>query len=126
MIARIDARNAASSGEMDRVSSGDQPEDTSKALGVHPPREYTTASGGRGAPLGLWDSMQRSHSRICVGICESRRAAARALIGLAGLPDKGVLKDLKADRRRQAAAEDRHAKRPRSSSPVRSREYRDR
>jgi bifunctional DNA-binding transcriptional regulator/antitoxin component of YhaV-PrlF toxin-antitoxin module len=38
---------------------------------------------------------------------ESRRAAARALIGLAGLPGTGVLDDLREERSRQAAAEER-------------------
>jgi bifunctional DNA-binding transcriptional regulator/antitoxin component of YhaV-PrlF toxin-antitoxin module len=44
---------------------------------------------------------------------ESRRGAARALIGLAGLADKDVLKELRAERRRQATTEDRDAKRQR-------------
>jgi AbrB family looped-hinge helix DNA binding protein len=42
---------------------------------------------------------------------ESRRAAAEALIGLAGPPGQGVLEELRADRRRDAAAEDRAAAR---------------
>lgn len=42
---------------------------------------------------------------------ESRRAAARALIGLAGPPGQGVLDELRAERRSEAAAEDREAKR---------------
>lgn len=40
---------------------------------------------------------------------ESRRAAARALIGLAGVRGQSVLKELRADRLQQAAAEDRDA-----------------
>ena len=40
---------------------------------------------------------------------ESRRAAARALIGLAGPPGQGVLEELRAERSREAAAEDREA-----------------
>ena len=42
---------------------------------------------------------------------ESRRTAAHALIGLAGSLDHSVLEDLRADRREQAAAEDRDAAR---------------
>jgi AbrB family looped-hinge helix DNA binding protein len=38
---------------------------------------------------------------------ESRHAAARALIGLAGAPGGGVLDDLREERARQAAAEER-------------------
>ena len=37
---------------------------------------------------------------------ESRHAAARALIGLAGPPGSGVLDDLREERNRQAAAEE--------------------
>lgn len=42
---------------------------------------------------------------------ESRRAAARALIGSAGPAKPSVVEALRADRRRQAAAEDQDAKR---------------
>jgi hypothetical protein len=42
---------------------------------------------------------------------ESRRAAAHALIGLAGSADRSVLEDLAADRGAQAAAEDADAAR---------------
>jgi AbrB family looped-hinge helix DNA binding protein len=40
---------------------------------------------------------------------ESRRAAARALIGLAGSSAESVVEELRAERRREAAAEDRDA-----------------
>jgi AbrB family looped-hinge helix DNA binding protein len=40
---------------------------------------------------------------------ESRRAAARALIGSAGSSGESVLEELRSDRRRQAAAEDEDA-----------------
>jgi AbrB family looped-hinge helix DNA binding protein len=46
---------------------------------------------------------------------ETRRAAARALIGLAGPVEHSILDDLAADRRGQAIAEDEAAKR---SSPM--------
>ena len=42
---------------------------------------------------------------------ESRRAAARALIGSAGRAKGSVVAELRAERRRQAAAEERDAKR---------------
>jgi AbrB family looped-hinge helix DNA binding protein len=50
---------------------------------------------------------------------ESRRAAARALVGIAGSPDGSSLEDLKADRRRQRAAEDKDAEGASSPSTVR-------
>lgn len=50
---------------------------------------------------------------------ESRRAAARALVGIAGAPDGSSLKDLKADRRGQRATEDKDAAEAGSSSTVR-------
>jgi len=42
---------------------------------------------------------------------ESRRTAARALIGSAGGAKRSAVEELRAERRRQAAAEDRDAKR---------------
>jgi bifunctional DNA-binding transcriptional regulator/antitoxin component of YhaV-PrlF toxin-antitoxin module len=42
---------------------------------------------------------------------ESRQAAARALIGSAGRAKRSVVDELRSDRRRQAAAEDRDAQR---------------
>jgi hypothetical protein len=48
---------------------------------------------------------------------ESRRAAARALLGIAGSSDRSSLEELKADRRRQLAAEDKDADAERVSSP---------
>lgn len=42
---------------------------------------------------------------------ESRRAAARSLIGSAGRGKRSALEELRAERRRQAAAEERDAKR---------------
>lgn len=42
---------------------------------------------------------------------ESRRAAARALIGSAGSAKLSAIKDLREERRREAAAEDHDAKR---------------
>ncbi len=42
---------------------------------------------------------------------ESRRAAARALIGSAGRAKRSAVEELRAERRRQAAAEDRDAQR---------------
>jgi hypothetical protein len=42
---------------------------------------------------------------------ESRRAAARALIGLAGRPTHSVVEEMRAQRRREAVAEDADAER---------------
>lgn len=42
---------------------------------------------------------------------ESRRAAARALVGSAGHEEHSMVDELRVDRREQAAAEDRDAKR---------------
>jgi len=42
---------------------------------------------------------------------ESRRAAARALIGSAGRAKRSAVRELRAERRQQAAAEDHDAKR---------------
>jgi bifunctional DNA-binding transcriptional regulator/antitoxin component of YhaV-PrlF toxin-antitoxin module len=50
---------------------------------------------------------------------ESSRAAARALVGIAGTPDGSSFEDLKADRRRQRAAEDKDAERAGSPSIAR-------
>ena len=50
---------------------------------------------------------------------ESRRAAARALLGIAGSSDQSSLEDLKADRRRQLEAEDKDAELVSSPSTVR-------
>ncbi|HLI59762.1 MAG TPA: AbrB/MazE/SpoVT family DNA-binding domain-containing protein [Solirubrobacteraceae bacterium] len=44
---------------------------------------------------------------------QGRQAAARALIGSAGRAQSSVLEELRADRQRQAAAEDEAAARPR-------------
>jgi AbrB family looped-hinge helix DNA binding protein len=52
---------------------------------------------------------------------ESRRAAARALIGLAGSSAESVVEELRAERRREAAAEDRDAQQVRGNRGVRPR-----
>lgn len=57
------------------------------------------------------DEMRISEHADGVLRVESRRAAARALIGSAGHPKRSVVDDLRAERRRQAAAEDQDAKR---------------
>lgn len=57
------------------------------------------------------DEMKISEEADGVLRVESRRAAARALIGSAGRAKRSVVDELRADRRRHAAAENRDAKR---------------
>ena len=74
--------------------------------------------------LNAGDEVRISQEAEGVLRVESRRAAARALIGLAGPPGQGVLDELRAERSREAAAEDREAarvaRRRRPPSPVAS------
>lgn len=52
---------------------------------------------------------------------ETRRAAAQALIGLAGTSGESAVDELRAERRREAAVEKREAERLRSTRRVRRR-----
>ncbi|MGH3267158.1 MAG: AbrB/MazE/SpoVT family DNA-binding domain-containing protein [Trebonia sp.] len=61
--------------------------------------------------LGVGDEVTISEEADGVLRLQSRRAAARALIGSAGRAERSVLEELRAERRRQAAAEDRDAER---------------
>jgi AbrB family looped-hinge helix DNA binding protein len=61
--------------------------------------------------LGAGDQVTISEEADGVLRVQSRQAAARALIGSAGREQRPVLTELHADRRRQAAAEDRDAAR---------------
>jgi AbrB family looped-hinge helix DNA binding protein len=69
--------------------------------------------------LAAGDTVTITEEREGVLRVESRRAAARSLIGLAGRSDRSPLDDLRADRRRQAEAEDADATRVGSDSGVR-------
>ncbi|MGH2915027.1 MAG: AbrB/MazE/SpoVT family DNA-binding domain-containing protein [Solirubrobacteraceae bacterium] len=59
--------------------------------------------------LGVGDEVTISEEADGVLRLQSRRAAARALIGLAGRAERSVVEELRVDRRRQAEAEDRDA-----------------
>jgi AbrB family looped-hinge helix DNA binding protein len=61
--------------------------------------------------LGVGDEVTISEQGDGVLRVQSRRAAARALIGSAGTAKRSVLTELHADRHRQAAAEDHDAAR---------------
>jgi AbrB family looped-hinge helix DNA binding protein len=66
--------------------------------------------------LSAGDEVRISEEADGVLRVESRRAAARALIGRAGPPGSGVLDDLREERSRQAAAEERDVADTRSSA----------
>ncbi len=63
--------------------------------------------------LSVGDEVTISEEADGVLRVQSARAAARALIGSAGRTDGSVLEELRADRRRQVAAEARDAERHR-------------
>ena len=63
--------------------------------------------------LGAGDEVTISEEADGVLRVQGRQAAARALIGSAGPADGSVLEELRADRHRQAIAEDRDAQRHR-------------